>query len=201
MVILTDMRRRVIIPFILVICFIILSGCVYDSPLSRNQTDPLSQTNDSLAPAIQNTDVEGSQISDVSERGELLVTNNSRELYNGYLEPTMNPGYRGQPQAYTMSSTVESLIPKPYQESGDTITGSSAALGESTALPISANDGISDNMHTISGSGSLIETPGMDRPAENSRSNTNLPGEYYEGAGSSITPFPTRSASDCGCGN
>ncbi len=195
------MNRRVIIPFILVICFIILSGCVQDSPPIRNQTDPLSHTNNSLIPAIQKTDGKSSQMPDATKQEELLVKNNSRELYNGYLEPTMNPGYGGQPQAYNMSSTSVSLIPQPYQESGDIITESSVVLGESTGAPISANGGIPDNMHTTSGSGSLIETPDTNRPAEISGSNTNLPGEYYEGAGSSITPFPTRSASDCGCAN
>jgi hypothetical protein len=195
------MRRRVIIPFTLVICFIFLSGCVQDSPPILNQTDPLSQTNDSPVTAIQNTGGKGSQISKVSAQEEFLVTNNSRELYNGYLEATMNPGYGVEPHSYTMNSVAESPIPDPYQESEYVITGSSAALGELTGAPISANGGIPDDIHTASGSGSLIEIPNTNRPAETSGSSTNLPGEYYEGAGSSITPFPTRSASDCGCAN
>lgn len=196
----TIMRRRVIIPFILVICFIILSGCVYDSPPNRNQSDGLSQANDFPAPTLQKTNGEGSRVSDVSEKEELLVTTNRQELYNGYLESTMNPGDTGEPLASMRSETVEPMVPQPPQDSGDTPAGSFITPGESTGSPISAYTGVSNNMQPTSDPGYLDGTPGLNQPAENSGSATNPPGAYYEGAGASITPFPTRSASDCGCG-
>lgn len=83
-------------------------------------------------------------------------------------------------------------------ESTESTTGSSSGSSGSPSLTAPASDaGLAAPM-PASGLGSLTE-PGQNNLPVPGTGSGSPPGEYYEGAGAVITPFPTRDANSCGC--
>jgi hypothetical protein len=85
------------------------------------------------------------------------------------------------------------------QGSTESITGSSSGSSGSSPPPAADTDtGLAAPM-PASGLGSFTEPGQTHLLAPGAGSTGNPPGEYYEGAGAVITPYPTRDPNSCGC--
>jgi hypothetical protein len=181
---------RVIIVLLVVSCLLV-AGCVDSMQTVRtpekNVSGPDNATS-STVPEGGTLQLPGMQLSTVRQAPDERLpppTPDTRQAY----EPLVGP----------YGDLSRTGITQQDPGSTESTTGSSSGSSGSSSLPPAAADaGLAAPM-PASGVGSLTEPGQNNLQLPGTGSAGTPPGEYYEGAGAVITPYPTRDSNSCGC--
>jgi hypothetical protein len=181
--------ERVIIILLVVSCLLV-AGCVDSMQTVRTPEENGSGPDKNPSPLVPDggTLQPGMQLSTVRQAsGERLPppTPDSRQAYEPLVGPYGDLGRTG--------------IKQQDPGSTESTTGSSSGSSGSSSPPAAAADAGPGAPMPASGLGSLTEPGQNNPPVPGTGSAGTPPGEYYEGAGAVITPYPTRDSNSCGC--
>jgi hypothetical protein len=115
------------------------------------------------------------------------------------LPPTPDTRLAHEPLVGRYGDWSRNVVQQQDQVSPESITGSSSGSSGSAPQPASAAVAGLVAPMPASGLGSFTEPARSTLPVPVAGGTGNPPGEYYEGAGAVITPFPTRDPNSCGC--
>jgi hypothetical protein len=178
---------RVMIVILMVSCLLV-AGCVDSVQTVRTPEQNVSGRDVTPSPAVTDgglLQVPGKDTTAARQvTGERIPppTHDTRQAY----EPLVGP----------YGDLSRTGVTEQDPGSTESTTGSSSG---SSSLPVAAADAGLTAPIPASGLGSFTEPGQSNIPVPGTGGTGNPPGEYYEGAGAVITPFPTRDPNSCGC--
>jgi len=183
-------KDRVIIVLLVLSCLLV-AGCIDSMLTGQTREKNISGPDNTLSPAVpdggllQVPGMQTTSASTVRQAPDERIpppTPDTRQAYEALVGPYGDLSRTG--------------ITQQDPGSTESTTGSSSGSSGSSSLPVAAaGAGLTAPM-PATGLGSLTEPGQNNLPLPGTGT---PPGEYYEGAGAVITPYPTRDSNSCGC--